>query len=298
MKKLIIMMLMVAVIATAAFAGGEQESKSVTVGAKNFTEQYVCGNLIAILLEENGFKVEKQFGTGSAITREGLETGQTDLYPEYTGTAWQVYLQQEEMVNDPVELYNKVKAMDAENGIVWLDRWPLNDTYALGIKKDTVSKYGSSISDLGAYISSNPKDVIVGVDAEFYERPDGFFAMADRYGFELDKKQIKTMDIGLSYEALNRDQVNVAMVFSTDGLLRKYDLHVLEDDKQFFPVYNIAVTVREEILEKYPEIRDILKPLAELDDVTMQNLNYQVDAEGLPAEVVAEKYLKDKGIIK
>ncbi len=298
MKKLLIVVTVFCLLSGYAFAAGSQETKSVTVGAKNFTEQYISGNLIALLLEDNGFNVEKQFGTGSAITREGLETGQTDLYPEYTGTAWQVYLKHENVINDPVELYNSVKSEDEGNGIIWLDRWPLNDTYALGIKKDSVSKFGTSISSLGKYINANPNEVIVGVDSEFYERPDGFFGMAKTYGFELDKKNIKTMDVGLSYEALNRDQVNVAMVFSTDGLLKKYDLQVLEDDKQFFPVYNIAVTIREEILKMYPEIEGILKPLADLDDLTMQNLNYKVDAEGLPAEVVARQYLEEKGLIK
>ena len=298
MKKRITLVLLLSLVAILGFSNGQQEKTSVTVGAKNFTEQYVSGNLMALLLEEAGFKVEKQFGTGSAITREGLMTGQTDLYAEYTGTAWQVYLKHEEVVNDPIELYNKVKAEDAENGIVWLDRWPLNDTYALGIKKDDGSKFGDTISSLGDYINSNPGEVIVGVDSEFYERPDGFFGMASTYGFEIEKKQVKTMDIGLSYEALNRGQVDVAMVFSTDGLLRKYDLKVLEDDMQFFPVYNIAVTVREEILEAYPEIEEILKPLSTMDDVTMQNLNYKVDAEGLPAEVVAKKYLQEQGLIK
>ncbi|MBI9107063.1 MAG: glycine/betaine ABC transporter substrate-binding protein [Spirochaetales bacterium] len=298
MKKLLIVLLMLSLIAGFAVATGTQEKKELTVGAKNFTEQYVSGNLIALLLEENGFEIKKQFGTGSAITRDGLLTGQTDLYAEYTGTAWQVYLKHEEIVNSPVDLYNKVKAEDEANGIIWLDRWPLNDTYALAVKKDSVSKFGTSISSLGKYITKNPEKVLVGLDSEFYERPDGFFGMASVYGFELEKKYVKTMDLGLGYEALNRDQVNVAMVFSTDGLLKKFDLQVLEDDKNFFPVYNLAVTVRKEILEMYPEIEEILRPLAVMDDVTMQNLNYQVDAEGLPAEVVAKKYLQEKGLIK
>lgn len=298
MKKILLVLLMLCLIAGIAVANGNQEKKTLTVGAKNFTEQYVSGNLIALLLEDNGFEIKKQFGTGSAITRDGLMTGQTDIYPEYTGTAWQIYLKNDEMINNPVELYNNVKAQDAENGIIWLDRWPLNDTYALAIKKDSVAKFGSTISELGEYIKSKPDDVLVSLESEFYERPDGFFGMAEVYGFELDKKYIKMMDLGLGYEALNRGQVNVAMVFSTDGLLKKYDLQVLEDDKNFFPVYNIAVTVREEILTMYPEIEEILRPLAIMDDVTMQNLNYQVDAEGLPAEVVAKKYLQDNGLLK
>ncbi len=283
-----------------AAEGAPAEEKAVTVGAKNFTEQYIAGNMVSLLLQENGFKVKEQFGTGSKITRDGLTTGQTDLYPEYTGTAWTVYLQHEEQVNDPVELYNKVKAEDlAENGIVWLDRWLLNDTYALAIKKEMADEYGTSISELGEVVNADPKQLKFGIDQEFYERPDGFFKMAEYYSFDVPTGQVKTMDVGLSYEALNRDQVDVAMVFSTDGLIRKFDLLVLEDDKQFFPVYNIAVTVRKEVLEKYPEIEEIMKPLATLlDDVTMQNLNYRVDAEGLPAEVVAKEFLKENGLIE
>ena len=276
------------------------EEKSVSVGAKNFTEQYIAGNMVSLLLQENGFKVKEQFGTGSKITRDGLTTGQTDLYPEYTGTAWTVYLQHDEQVNDPVELYNKVKKEDLEeNNIVWLDRWRLNDTYALAIKKEMADEYGTSISELGEVVNADSKRLKFGIDQEFYERPDGFFKMAEYYGFDVPTGQVKTMDVGLSYEALNRDQVDVAMVFSTDGLIRKFDLLVLEDDKQFFPVYNIAVTIRKDVLEKYPEIEEIMKPLATLlDDVTMQNLNYRVDAEGLPAEVVAREFLKENGLIE
>jgi osmoprotectant transport system substrate-binding protein len=88
------------------------------------------------------------------------------------------------------------------------------------------------------------------------------------------------------------------MVFATDGKIKKHGLQVLKDDQQFFPVYNICVNVREEILNKYPEIREILKPISELDDETMTELNYQVDAIGLPAKLVAENFLKEKGYIK
>ncbi len=276
------------------------EKKKIAVGAKNFTEQYVVGNMMSMLLEKNGFSVKEQFGTGSKITRDGLTTGQTDLYAEYTGTAWAVYLGHDEPINDPVELYNKVKQEDLKNnGIVWLDRWALNNTYALAIKKDKVSEYGETIQELGQYVNDNPKALKFGIDQEFYERPDGFFKMVEHYRFDVPKEQVKTMDIGLSYEALDRGQVDVAMVFSTDGLIKKFDLNVLEDNKRFFPVYNLAVTVREESLKKYPEIEEIMRPLAELlDDETMQDLNYQVDAEGLPAKMVAEKFLEEQGLIK
>lgn len=279
---------------------GQKEEKSVVVGAKNFTEQYILGSMISTLLRENGFKVEEKFGTGSAITREGLTTGQTDLYPEYTGTAWAVYLEHADVkVNDPVELYNKVKSEDLEkNNIVWLDRATLNNTYALAVKAEKVGEYGSSLSELAEYVNTHPGKLVFGIDHEFYERADGFWKMAEEYGMEIDEDQVKKMDVGLTFESIARDQIDVAMVFATDGKLKKYDLKVLEDDKNFFPVYNIAVTVRKETLEKYPEIEEILKPISELDDETMQALNYRVDAEEIPAETVAKEFLKEKGLIE
>jgi len=282
-----------------SFASCSKPAKPVTVGAKNFTEQYIVGNMISDLLEARGFKVTRQFGTGSTITREGLETGQTDLYPEYTGTAWIVYLKKTEVDNDPESLYEKVKEADAENGIAWLDRFSLNNTYALAIKKSMVETYGSDVSSLARYAAAHPGKLRYGIDHEFQDRPDGFQAMAKLYGMPFSKRQLSTMDVGLSYEALDRGQVDVAMVFATDGLLKKYDLQVLDDDLRFFPVYNLAVTVRSGTLEKYPEIRKILAPLAEyLDNDTMQELNFKVDAQGLPAEVVAKDFLKEKKLVK
>ncbi|ADK80137.1 glycine betaine ABC transporter substrate-binding protein [Sediminispirochaeta smaragdinae] len=282
-------------------AGKEEQKGRVTVGAKNFTEQYIVGNMMAELLRNKGFEVKEQFGTGSKITRDGLETGQTDLYAEYTGTAWSVYLGHDTTITDPETLFAKVKEEDlADHNIVWLDRWELNNTYALAMKQDEAKELDiASIGNLASYVSKQPEALNFGIDQEFYERPDGFFKMAETYDFTVAKKQVKTMDVGLSYEALDRGQVDVAMVFATDGLLKKYGLRVLSDDKNFFPVYNLAVTVRKEVIDKHPEIADIMKPLAQLlDDTTMQGLNYRVDAEGLPAKMVAQEFLKDNGLIE
>ena len=127
---------------------------------------------------------------------------------------------------------------------------------------------------------------------------DGLPGLAEHYGMDINEENIKTMDAGLTYEALDRGQTDITMVFATDGKIKKYGLQVLKDDQQFFPVYNICVNVREEVLNKYPEIREILKPISELDDVTMTELNYQVDATGLPAKLVAKNFLREKGYIK
>lgn len=290
---LVVIFLLVGTIASFALA-----KKEITVGAKNFTEQYVLGNIMSILLENNGFEVAEKFGTGSAITREGLTSGQTDLYAEYTGTASLVYLKHEEVITDPVKLYNKVKTEDLEkNGIVWLDRSKINNTYAIALTKEQVAEIGSTLSDLAKYVNQH-HDLIWGIDHEFAERADGLPGLAQHYGMDIDEENIKTMDAGLTYEALDRGQTDITMVFATDGKIKKYGLQVLKDDQQFFPVYNICVNVREEVLNKYPEISEILKPISELDDVTMTELNYQVDATGLPAKLVAKNFLREKGYIE
>ena len=290
---LVVIFLLVGTIASFALA-----KKEITVGAKNFTEQYVLGNIMSILLENSGFEVNEKFGTGSAIAREGLVSGQTDLYAEYTGTASLVYLKHEEVITDPVELYNKVKKEDFEkNDIVWLDRSNINNTYAIALTKEQVAEIGNTLSDLAKYVNQH-HDLIWGIDHEFAERADGLPGMAEHYGMNINKENIKTMDVGLTYEALDRGQTDITMVFATDGKIKKYGLQVLKDDQQFFPVYNICVSVREEVLNKYPEIREILKPISELDDVTMTELNYQVDATGLPAKLVAKNFLREKGYIE
>ncbi|RLC38073.1 MAG: glycine/betaine ABC transporter substrate-binding protein [Candidatus Nealsonbacteria bacterium] len=290
---LVVIFLLVGTITSFALA-----KKEITVGAKNFTEQYVLGNMISILLENNGFEVTEKFGTGSAITREGLTSGQTDLYAEYTGTASLVYLKHEEVITDPVKLYNKVKKEDLEkNGIVWLDRSGINNTYAIALTKEQVAEIGTTLSDLAKYVNEH-HDLIWGIDHEFAERADGLPGLAEHYGMNINKENIKTMDPGLTYEALDRGQTDITMVFATDGKIKKYGLQVLKDDQQFFPVYNICVNVREEVLNKYPEIREILKPISELDDETMTELDYQVDATGLPAKLVAKNFLREKGYIE
>lgn len=277
---------------------GRKDQKTLVVGSKGFTEQYILGNMISALLEANGFTVTERFGTGSTITREGLVTGQTDLYAEYTGTAWAVYLQHaDEKVNDPKVLYQKVKTEDEENGVIWLTPAPMNNTYALAIKADKVDTYGDSIEALTAYNNAHPGKLTFGVNHEFYERADGFWELTKEYGMNVAESQVKRMDVGLTFEAIDRGQIDVAMVFATDGKLKKFNLRVLKDPRNFFPVYNMAVCVRKEILEQYPELEEILAPLSQLDDETMQLLNYKVDAEEIPADQVARDYLREKGLI-
>lgn len=296
----IVIIVLVSCLALGSLAASGAETKKIVVGAKDFTEQYVLGNLMSLLLQENGFKVEEKFGTASAITRAGLTSGQIDLMPDYTGTAWAAYFKHTEKISDPIELFKMVKKEDLEkNNMVWLGRTSFNNTYALAIKKEMVDAIGTTISSLSEYVNKDPEKVLFAVNHTFYEREDGIFGMAETYGMNILRKNVKTMDTGLTYEAIDRDQVDVAMVFGTDAKLIKFDLLVLEDDKHFFPIYNVSIVIRKDILDKYPEIEEILLPITQLIDTeTMINLNYGVDGEGKPARMVAEEFLKEKGLIK
>ena len=277
--------------------GGLRE-RYVSVGSKNFVEQYIIGNIITLLLEHHGFTVGEKFGTGSMITRMGLLTGQIDIYAEYTGTAWALYLKHQELVKDPVELYQKVKDEDWRlNRVVWLDRTSINNTYALAIRRDDSEKYGGTLSTLSQYVNKHPGETLFGIAHEFYHRPDGFIKMSKTYGMNIDKDEIVTMDIGLSFESISRKQIDVAMVYSTDGKLRKYDLVILKDDRKFFPIYNLCVVVRDEILKQYPEIAGILKPITLLKNREMQDLNYQVEVLGKPSKMVASQFLRKRGLV-
>lgn len=280
-------------VASSAIAAG-----TIRVGAKNFTEQYVLGHMIAKLLDKAGYDVRTTMGTGSTVTRSALETGQIDLYPEYTGTAWTLYLENDCIITDPEELYQKVSAEDLEkHRIVWLEPSAINNTYAMAITNKAAETIGTTLSQLAEYVNEQSEEIVFGINHEFYERPDGFFAMAKHYGMKVDQDQVRAMETGITFEAMRRGQVHVTMVFATDGKIAEFDLHVLEDDKQFFPVYSLAVSVRKEVLEANPDLREALAPITQLTDEIMQRLNYEVDVQGKPAEMVATEYLKEAGLI-
>ncbi|MDY6935681.1 MAG: glycine betaine ABC transporter substrate-binding protein [Spirochaetota bacterium] len=291
---------MLLTVAIGCFGSGSNNSKTISIGSKSFTEQYIVANIITLLLEDKGFRVNEKFGAGSMITRMGLLTGQIDLYPEYTGTAWLLYLSHKDKINNPERLFEYVKDEDLEkNRIMWIHKTEVNNTYALAIRKKDTKKFGSSLSSLSNYLYDTTVPVIFGVSHEFYERPDGFKEMAKVYGLKIEETNIKTMEIGLTFESISREQIDVAMVFSTDGKLKKYNLTLLEDDKRFFPQYNLCLSINEKVLIKYPEIKGILKPIVtHLNNNVMQELNYQVDVMGKPSKLVADNFLKDNNLLK
>lgn len=275
-------------------------SDRIRVGSKDFTEQLILGQITLLALENAGFEVEDRTNVaGSEQVRSALLNSEIDVYWEYTGTGWLMHLQNDEAITNPQEAYDKVKEADLENQIVWLDYAPFNNTYTIMMNRDQSEELGiRTISDMAKYVNENPGSLSFGADHEFTARPDGLPALEDEYGFELEGDSLKVMDIGIVYRTLRDRQVDSGMGFATDGRIEAFDFVNLEDDKQFFPVYNPSALLRTDTLEEHPEIADVLNRLAaELDNESMIMMNYQVDIEEMEPRAVAENWLREKGLI-
>jgi osmoprotectant transport system substrate-binding protein len=275
--------------------------KKIVIGGKNFTEQYLLPELAKDLLEKAGFEVELKTGLATNLARKALEEGEIDFYYEYTGTAYTVFFKQKdpEIMKDSVKVFDWDRDKDKKNGLIWLDPVKFNNTYTLMMQESEAQKKGiKSISDLAGYVNQHPEDLIFGVGTEFWARPDGFRKLMKDYGFKVPAGKVKKMSIGLAYTALKNGQISVGMGFATDGRIAAFGFVNLVDDKNFFPVYNPAPVIRAEVLKKYPEIRNILKPLAEnLSTTEMQEMNKKVDVEHEAEAKVAKDWLEKKGLL-
>lgn len=272
-----------------------QEKPVIVVGSKGFTEQLILGNMVALLMENGGFKVDRKVGLGgTVICHEAIVRGDINVYVEYTGTGLTVILKKPVM-KDPEEVYQAVKKEYEEKfKLTWLKPWGFNNTYCVVMRKDDAERLRvKKVSDLKPLA----KDLIFGATIEFTARPDGVPGLTKHYG--LTFKDLKGMDPGLVYKAIAERQVDVISGFATDGRIPAFDLVVLEDDLKFFPPYFAAPVVRMDLLSKAPQVANILNKLAgKIGDIDMATLNYSVDGRKLEAEAVARDYLKNNGLIK
>lgn len=294
MKKLFALILLVFMISVSA--GCNKVEKKVVIASKPHSEQYILAEMLTILIEENtDIEVEKKLGIGGGTSNihPAMLKGEIDIYPEYSGTGL-LFVLKEDLIADPDELFLEVKKRyEEEFGILWLDIYGFNNTYALAVKNETAVKYGLKNYDDLAKVSNQ---LTFGAEYDFFEREDGFNGLKKIY--PLNFKDTKEIDIGLKYQAIGSGQVDVINAFSTDGLLKEFGLKVLEDNKNFFPAYQAATLIREETLEKYPELKSVLNKLAgKISDDEMILLNYYVEKEKQDPADVARDFLKEKGLI-
>ena len=267
----------------------------VRVGSKDFTEQFILGEMYALVLENNGFKVERKLNLGGTpVAQAGLMSGEIDLYPEYTGTALLTVLK-ESTNSDRQQVYDTVaQGYKDKFNLVWLDPAPMNNTQALAMTQEKAQQYGiQTISDMVA----KADQLTIVSTSEFQVREDSLPGLKRVYG-DFSFKRLIPVDSGLRYPALLGGEADVVEAFGTDGQISANNLLVLEDDKKLFPPYQVAPVVRQEALDATPGIRDALNALApKLTDETMRRLNYEVDGNKREAAEVAKDFLVQAGFL-
>jgi osmoprotectant transport system substrate-binding protein len=284
---------------------GTQRDAQFTVGSDAFTEQEVLGNITVEVLEAADATVIDRIGLGgNEAVRQALENGEIDMVWEYTATGWLVHLNQTDSITDPQEQYEAVARQDLEeNGIRWLEPAPGNDTYAIAVNERARQDLGvQTISDLARLAEERPGEATLCLnnDDDFRTRFDGLPGLQRAYGFQFPEENLVEMSLEAVYGAVQDGEIcNFGVVFTTSGFIREMDLQLLDDDEDFFAVYNPSLTIRQETFEQYPQLREIFVPISErLDTETLRDLNYQVEVEGESPEAVAERWLRENGFIE
>ena len=285
----IITLILLAILFLSELDFSKKSEKVIRVGSKDFTEQEILCYMTSLAIENNtDIDVEEECNLGGAqVVFSALTNDNIDLYIDYAGTDYTDILNHKP-ISDVEKVYQTVKKeMKEKYNVEVLKQMSFNNTYALAVTQETANRYNlKTISDL----TRVSKDLTIAPTLEFINREDGLPGLEKTYGLEF--KDTIGIDGSPRYTALLNDSAQVIDAFTTDGLLKKFNLVVLEDDKSFFPPYNAIPLVREEILEKYPEIENILNNLGTyLTDEVMQDLNYQVDELGQSPEKVATDFL-------
>lgn len=274
------------------------EEDTVIIGSKPNTEGKILGEMLTLLVEEyTDLEVQQKLGIGPEFlaVHPALMNKEIDMYPEFTGDAWYNILDQKMQIANADVLYDRVKQKYLEElNIEWLDRYGYNSSFGLAMKRSKAEELGIlSYSDLA--LKGN--DLVFGAEFDFYDIKEGYPGLAEMYDFKF--KDTVSMDFEDKYDALISDEVDVIPVFTTDGLIEEYDLLVLNDDRGYFPIAEPATVIRVDVLEEYPELKEVLNRLGGImsaEDITQ--LNYLVDNENMDTKDVAKIYLQSKGLIK
>ncbi|MCW2712275.1 MAG: glycine/betaine transporter substrate-binding protein [Marmoricola sp.] len=280
------------------------DGATVSVGSKNFSENVLLGKMAIILLQSAGASVTDLTNIpGSAAARQAMLDGQIQAMWEYTGTGWITYLSHEKPIPDEQEQYLAVRDEDLQkNSLVWTEPAPMNNTYGFAVTEAVADEYG--ISKLSELKKVPVQERTFCVESELINRPDGLKGMLARYDVPLGSDQgvpqgnLKTFQTGAIYEATAKGACNFGEVFTTDGRILALKLKVLEDDRNFFPKYNVSLVLTRDTDEQYPQIRELIAPVSEkLTNEVLLKLNAQIDVDGREPADVAYEWLKKEGFV-
>ena len=309
-------------VALAVSRTGFAQDDAVRIGSKDFTEQFILGEMYGLLLENAGIPVELTLNLGgTGIAHAAIVNDEIDLYPEYTGTSLT------EVLKIPVEqvagaatptastptaaspvaspaagqsidqlVYQRVaEEYKSQFNLVLLQQVPFNNTQALAVKREFADERGiTTISQLVEIAN----DLTISAPVDFPERQDGLLGLQRVYG-DFEFGEILGVAPGIKYQAIEQGEAEVVLAFGTDGEIFGLNLVVLEDDKGLWPPYHVAPVVRQETVDAYPELTPTLDSVAPLlTDEVMSGLNYQVSGpEKKEPEDVARAFLQENGLI-
>lgn len=285
--------------------------RPITVSSHYYTSQLILGQMVKLLLEDAGYPVIDKLGLGgAAVVRQALLKGEVDVTMDLTGSALAVgkRLPVYALPQQPDRIYTLIKNLDSQVGLVWLDRGEFNESYTLMVRDDLVALGITTMDDLAAYMNENGSPLSICVENHFFIRPhDGLRSLQAHYGFEFSAEKIFLMDLDGVYDGLRNGVCDVAEGYTTDGRLLLWGFTALEDSSAFFPAYNIAPVIRQEVLDANPDLANLLNALPKyLDDATMQQLSTRVDLgpDGIldsgdeeAPELVALTFLDNLGLL-
>lgn len=303
MKRFIIIMLTsVLLFSLAACGSGEEaDGNTVIVSGKKFTEQIILAHLLGEYLKENtdlNVVMKEDLG-GVVALQEAITTdkkNKIDTYIEYSGTAFEVVLDQDfEADMTPEEVFEITKTEYEEQfGVTWLDPLGFNNTYSIAMGDELYEELGiTTFTELGEHA----KDISFGGSSEFFERDDGYDGLVEAYDYDEFGKKV-SLDPDLLYIAADNREVDIISAFATDARIDEYNLTLLEDDKGFFPPYDASIIIRQEILDENPGLAETLSKLSGIfTDEKMRALNGKVNLDGQDEKEAAIEFLKDEGLI-
>ncbi len=297
-KFLIAFCLTIVLVTTIASCSAKQTGNDsrgdIVIGAKSFTEQDILGELLAQQIEaKTGLKVVRRLQLGDTLVcHNALLSGQIDLYPEYTGTAFSTVLKQK-TIGDVKEVYRQVKDDYAQKfNLAVMPPLGFQNTFAMIVRGEMARSLNiKTLSQAAQYIPQWQ----AGFGYEFTERQE-YANLIKTYDLKFTKSP-RLMNLGLLYRALIQKQVDLVAGNSTDGQITRSDFVILQDDRHAFPPYEAAAIVREATLKKYPKVRDALEQLTgKISPDEMQHLNYLVDGELRDVKDVVQEFRSSKNL--
>ena len=294
-KKVWACIIIVCILIGGYVAYEQNPANTIHIASKSYTEEYITGELLKQVIEAHtDLNVELTSGVavGSGTIHRGMESGDFDLYPEYTGVAWLSILHKNSTYDETQ--FDDLNSYYEDNyNMTWYNKYGFEDTYGIGVTKEVADKYNlKTYSDL-AKVSNQ---LSFGAESDFFAREDGYDAICDDYGMNF--KDTMDLDVSIKYDAVKQGQVDVIDVYTTDGRLENSNIVVLEDDKDFYPSYYAGTVINQQTLIDHPEVADALDYLTgNISTEDMKHMNYEVDIEGKDPSDVAHDFLVSKHLI-